>query len=372
VHPAENRARIHLERAELDSLVTEQSTDTWLVDAEGYCVSPPILLKGQGNLSGILAVTGDVSGGWEICWGREILWHGGFEAEGATFWHVNTGDEWLDDSEAHTGQRSLALRRDSSDGEPVGTDLEKHLPCDPERRHSGCGWLKTENAKARIIAQFYDNRYAPSPISTSDLADPIAGSHDWSFQWRDLVIPAHGIYFEIRCDSEPPPSGTSLAWFDDLALVEWEDWQTVDGPLTIPSPNNFRYVQLRNSQTGATTATITYLETAYAQVITPVASEPVPSRRMSLRNFPNPFNPRTTIELALPASSARVHVELSVYDLRGRLVRSIFRGALASGTRHGFSWDGKDARGQAVASGIYFARAVVGQDRLTQKLMLVR
>jgi len=373
VNPAENLARIHLERADLDSVVTDQSVDTWLVDAAGYRVSPPVLLTGEGNLSGILAVTGDVSGGWEVCWGREILWHGGFEAEGATFWQTNTDDEWLDDSEAHTGQRALALRRDDGDGEPVGTDLEKHLPCDPAQRHTCCGWLKADNAKAaRIMARFYETRYASNPLSSTDLADPVTGSQDWTFQWRNLDTPGHGTYFEVRCDTEAPAAGTGHVWFDDLAFVEWEPWQAVDGPLAIPSPNNFRYLQVRNSQSGTTTATITYSETTFDQALAGLIPQAIPPRRFALRNFPNPFNPRTTIELSLPASSIPLNIELTIHDVRGRLVRTIFHGPLTGGTRHGITWDGKDARGQPVASGVYFARAVLGTEKLTHKLLLLR
>lgn len=68
---------------------------------------------------------------------------------------------------------------------------------------------------------------------------------------------------------------------------------------------------------------------------------------------PNPFNPRTclTVELAQAAQAA----SLTVYDVRGLLVRRLWDGALAAGA-HAVWWDGRDEAGGRVASGVYFAR----------------
>jgi len=67
---------------------------------------------------------------------------------------------------------------------------------------------------------------------------------------------------------------------------------------------------------------------------------------------PNPFNPSTTIRLDLPRREA---VTLAVHDLGGRLVRTLWDGTLAAG-RHALAWDGVDARGANVASGVYLVR----------------
>lgn len=64
---------------------------------------------------------------------------------------------------------------------------------------------------------------------------------------------------------------------------------------------------------------------------------------------PNPFNPRTTVWFDLPRLS---EVSVAVYDLRGRLVRSLWRGARAAG-RHSVEWDGRDERGTGAAAGVY-------------------
>jgi poly-gamma-glutamate synthesis protein (capsule biosynthesis protein) len=162
VRPEENAARIYLSRESADSTVTSGEAMADLIEESGQWLSPPLELAGQGNLSQITSIGGGGASGWEISWGREILWHGGFEAEGATLWDDNTEDEWLDDTEAHSGRRSLALRRDDRDQGEVGTDLERHLPCNPDARHSFTGYLKADNAaETRMMARFY------SPIGPS-------------------------------------------------------------------------------------------------------------------------------------------------------------------------------------------------------------
>jgi len=70
------------------------------------------------------------------------------------------------------------------------------------------------------------------------------------------------------------------------------------------------------------------------------------------QNTPNPFNPVTTIRFVLPAAG---HVRLMVYTMNGQLVRSLIDGDLGPGT-HEIVWDGTDARGRPVASGVYVYR----------------
>lgn len=85
-------------------------------------------------------------------------------------------------------------------------------------------------------------------------------------------------------------------------------------------------------------------------------------------NVPNPFNPSTRIRLDVPVLG---WARLAVFDARGRLVRELYRGELATG-RHHFAWDGRDARGGAVPSGVYWYRAETGAWLAAHKMVLVR
>lgn len=69
-------------------------------------------------------------------------------------------------------------------------------------------------------------------------------------------------------------------------------------------------------------------------------------------NYPNPFNPTTTIRFQLPATGP---VELAVFDVRGARVAGLVAGARAAG-EHAVVWDGIDDLGRPVASGVYLYR----------------
>jgi hypothetical protein len=100
--------------------------------------------------------------------------------------------------------------------------------------------------------------------------------------------------------------------------------------------------------------------------------EPALPKSYSLsQNYPNPFNPQTTISYEVPTSAGKgAPVSLSVYDLRGRKVRSLVEGVRKPG-RHSVQWDGRDDRGAQLASGVYFYRLQAGDFMETRKLLLV-
>jgi hypothetical protein len=86
------------------------------------------------------------------------------------------------------------------------------------------------------------------------------------------------------------------------------------------------------------------------------------------QNFPNPFNPLTTISYYLPEDSP---VTLSVYDVSGRRVVELI-GRIEKKGRHSVAWNGKDETGRLVASGIYFCKLRAGDAAETRKITLVR
>ncbi len=90
-------------------------------------------------------------------------------------------------------------------------------------------------------------------------------------------------------------------------------------------------------------------------------------------NYPNPFNPSTTIRFSIPSSivSGDAPVRLAVYDAAGRLVRTLLEGRGMSG-EFTVRWDGKNAYGESVSSGIYYARLQAGIYIKTQKMVLMK
>ncbi|MDD3103297.1 MAG: C25 family cysteine peptidase [Candidatus Cloacimonetes bacterium] len=85
-------------------------------------------------------------------------------------------------------------------------------------------------------------------------------------------------------------------------------------------------------------------------------------------NFPNPFNPSTSIRFSLKEAGP---VKLNIYNLKGQLVKSLVNSELSAGN-HQISWNGKDERGASVASGIYLYRMESPDFKATNKMMLMK
>lgn len=85
-------------------------------------------------------------------------------------------------------------------------------------------------------------------------------------------------------------------------------------------------------------------------------------------NYPNPFNPETTVEFEIPF---REHVKLSVYNILGQRVKTLADDVYQSG-RHRLQWDGRNEQGERVASGIYILHIKAGSFARNQRMVLLR
>jgi hypothetical protein len=99
----------------------------------------------------------------------------------------------------------------------------------------------------------------------------------------------------------------------------------------------------------------------------------LPVRNVRLyQNHPNPFNPSTAIPFTVPGGlDSRSAVLLAVYDINGALVKTLVSGSMPGG-RHEARWDGRNERGQSVASGIYFVQLRSGGYKDARKMILLR
>jgi hypothetical protein len=104
--------------------------------------------------------------------------------------------------------------------------------------------------------------------------------------------------------------------------------------------------------------------------VTPVSAvgDELPRHLVFNGAVPNPFNPATDIKFSLPRSA---NVSLRVYDVSGRLVRTLLSGELTAGI-HSERWEGRNEAGLSVASGIYYARLLVDGESSIKPMALVR
>ena len=145
-------------------------------------------------------------------------------------------------------------------------------------------------------------------------------------------------------DSLPYPSNISVIYDifdnDNLAFVNYDNW--LDSPIT--SIDN---------------------KTIFLQV------------DVNLINYPNPFNPTTTISFsvtqnAMSGSDGSSFVTLEIYNIKGQKVKQLVSSQLSAG-QHSVVWDGKDENNQLVSSGIYFYKLNInGKTKAVKKCLLLK
>ena len=86
-------------------------------------------------------------------------------------------------------------------------------------------------------------------------------------------------------------------------------------------------------------------------------------------NYPNPFNPSTTIEFSLPGA---MQVTLEIFNLQGQMIRTIADAQKMPGGNHYLQWDGRDNQNQSVASGVYLYRLRTASVVLMRKMLLLK
>ncbi len=99
-----------------------------------------------------------------------------------------------------------------------------------------------------------------------------------------------------------------------------------------------------------------------------VAVADVPSSPLRLQNYPDPFNPLTTLSFSLDREQ---DVELRIVDVKGRVVRTLNSGRLPAGD-HTLVWDGRADDGSAQPAGVYLARLEAGSYTTVEKMALLK
>jgi hypothetical protein len=177
--------------------------------------------------------------------------------------------------------------------------------------------------------------------------------------------------------------GLTMDDFGFYYVTSWETYAIYRFDATFQNPPEFFY------QSGGGPADISYnreddilaipLMSSNDYDLVPIyptsigdVSEPSPPRAFRLgQNHPNPFNPSTTIEYTVPGGHGTVPVEISIYDLRGRHIRSLIDETMEAGT-YRVHWDGTTIEGVSASSGIYLYRLTIEGVTQTRKMTLVR
>ena len=98
------------------------------------------------------------------------------------------------------------------------------------------------------------------------------------------------------------------------------------------------------------------------------SSSILPSQVTLQQNFPNPFNPSTTIEYSMPNAD---NVSIEIYDITGKLVKTLISQRQAAG-EHSIVWDGSNNAGSTVSSGTYFYLLKYNNSQDVRKMILLK
>ncbi len=165
-------------------------------------------------------------------------------------------------------------------------------------------------------------------------------------------------------------SETKQFWFDPTYTVTYEGtWNLADGTLAAPSMQLMTLADYPPFQQ-LPPEVQEYLRRHFREFMT-VGRWQIPETTALLPNYPNPFNPETWIpyQLAKPAD-----VTLTIYDITGHVVRNLDLGHQRAGMYHSRSraayWDGRNAVGEPVASGLYFYVLKAGDFSATRKMLI--
>ncbi len=142
---------------------------------------------------------------------------------------------------------------------------------------------------------------------------------------------------------------TTFTWNENTA-----DWDTTVNKVVNPKS----WVMMRFEFTGMATGVVAH-DMAFI----------TPDDYVLKPNYPNPFNPSTTIEYALPI---RKQISVKIYNIMGQLVRTLVDNQLQTAGTHKVMWDGKNENGVSVSSGSYIYTLEFGNFRKSNQMTLIK
>ncbi|MCK4235219.1 T9SS type A sorting domain-containing protein, partial [candidate division WOR-3 bacterium] len=155
----------------------------------------------------------------------------------------------------------------------------------------------------------------------------------------------------------------------------WDDWSICvsAGPFNLNPGDSAIFAVVVLGGEGVSDVQANYDSAAARYLPVGIAEKPDRSTPVIFtisKTYPEPFSSIVTIEYMIPKMSS---VSLCVYDISGRLIKTIMEGKQKPGTYRA-NWDGKISNGRRAASGVYFCRLVVdgNEHKATKKLLLVK
>ncbi|HOR02443.1 MAG TPA: choice-of-anchor J domain-containing protein [Candidatus Syntrophosphaera sp.] len=132
------------------------------------------------------------------------------------------------------------------------------------------------------------------------------------------------------------------------------------------SSNGYSYKKIATDWEPVTTGEI--MLRAIVEYGSAADDDVIPAYTLDAKNYPNPFNPETTIAFSVPKTGP---ASLKVYNTKGQLVRTLVNDVREAGN-HSVVWNGMDEQGNSVSSGLYFYRLSSDGNTVTRKMLLAK
>jgi hypothetical protein len=365
----------HSAAGDLNGWLESDDSYVTVIDPEGSCAGVPI--DGDGELGDFgVTISPDCPEPSNIQFTVYITGDAGFAATVA--FELAVGG-WFDDMEVSRGWSVGAADDDATAGlwarlDPIGTEYNGHAiqPEDDHTPEPGLTCFVTGNGSAGGSAGEADVDGGKTTLYTPvfDLANATTAtisywrwySNSWGNSpdqdWWDVEVTSDGVdWVSLEHTQQTQAEWVQMVFqlgnyidLTDQVQVRFVASDEGDGSLVEAAVDDF------------------WLDTEGAGSTAVGDDQSLPDRLALGSNFPNPFNPKTSISFDLPRASA---VELAVFDLKGRKVVTLVNQELDAGS-YQLSWFGRDADDRQVASGIYFYRLTAGGEVLTRKMTLLK
>lgn len=328
-------------------------------------LSDPIIIKEHGDFSQITQIT--PAGDYQYRAGRSLMFFSAFENPEFNQWELNTNAIY-DNSTAFSGTYSFKLSDPAPANEETFSSKYKHRIMSSQN-HSFFTMLKTSNLEyVKMQIYYYATPGSQNYSSTQEYTLDISNSNNWKAICIDLNNPQSTTGFLIKLKIKSLTGMNGYAQFDNTDVIEWSAWQENITQNQL-CPNAYYYLQLMKDG-DFSQANISFNERTFVPVFheDPYQNQSKVTNIHQESNYPNPFNPSTSISFNLKESD---HVQLSIYNIKGQLVNKLVNEHLESG-HHSVQWLGIDHRNNKVSSGIYFYEIKSSNDRIVRKMMLIK
>jgi len=242
-NPGEDSARIIWDTTAVTRTGAEWTDTLSLAETDEWWLSLPWKMSGDGYPVLVEVIS---PMGAEVRVGREMLWFGNMEDEGADEWNLSNDHEQYNEDQSHSGARSIRLQNESSSMWDYESNLDHRKSIDDDLPWSFVGWMMTQNAgNSMIEIEYWTQRGGGTQLGRPTIGEVLDGDNPWTYMCADLDIPSGTNFYDVYVHHYQPSAGTGYAWFDDLALIQWDDWQT--SPRAVPFPSDFTFIQVRTS-----------------------------------------------------------------------------------------------------------------------------